>query len=162
MQCWIATTDASPGHQLFYIIFCPSNFIGCNPDPTQVNAKTSTDFLWEKGLHLLCFSSGRHNEMHFSCHETTLQWFSVPSYSSFSPPMFHWFWKYLRNPKSKSETCSIFYTVNSKYSYWSCVKELRISWGPALFMGKFLLCFSIAGRCSEDLVLRNCYEFMTI
>lgn len=128
----------------FSLVFWSCNFIGCNPDPTQVNAKASTNFFWEKGFHLLSVLVVV-VRMHLSHHKTTLQCFSVPSNSGF---MFYWFWerKSLRNPKSKSETCSVFYTENSKYSCWSRVRELHVSWGAALFTGKFLLCFSIAGR----------------
>lgn len=131
MQFWIATTHASseylPITCFSAVFFCPFNFIGCNPDPTQVNAKAFTNFLWEKGLHLLSVSVVV-GGMHLRHQKTSLQCFSVPSNSDFSPATFYCFWerKFLRNPKSKYETCSVFYTINSNFSYWSCVEELHI------------------------------------
>lgn len=150
----------------FCIFLCPSVCMGWNPDPSQVNAKTSTDFLSEKGS-VLCFGSGRYNEIHLNCHKTTLHSaFKFLCNSSFNPPMFHWFWKRksscLGSPTNKSETHSVFYAVNSEYSYWSCVKELHIPWGPALLIEKFLSCFSIAGRCSGDLAFRNWHVVLPI
>lgn len=117
---------------LFCIFLCASHRESWRPDPVQVNAKTSTDFLSQKRFHpfsvlvvasmtkyilavikLLCRTSK------FLCN------------SSFNPPMFHWFWdrksRCLGSPKNKSETCFVFYTVNSEYLYCHFVKELHIS-----------------------------------
>lgn len=148
---------------LFCIFLCFSNCMGWNTDPTQVSAKTSTDFLSEKAFYpfsvlvvayilvvikLLC------RAFKFLCN------------SSFNPPMFHWFWERnsscLGSPKNKSEVRSVFYTVNLEYSFWSCVKEPHISRVLALEMETFLLCFNIAGRYSGDLVFGNWHVVMPI
>lgn len=62
----MSTNNASPCecHPLTVCIFpCPSYIMAWNPDPIQVNAKTSTNFSKGWILFILCFSGDKYNEI---------------------------------------------------------------------------------------------------